>query len=66
MPRRWKRFTVQRRYRGVLYTIVVRNPRGRAKGVKSLLVDGARVAGNVVPPPADGRTAVRAEVVLGR
>ena len=65
IPGTWKGFTVQRRFRGVMFTVTVTNPRRKSKGVKTLLVDGRRVAGNVVPLPKDGRTAVRVEAVLG-
>ncbi len=65
IPATWKGFTVQRRFRGVTYTITVRNPRGESKGVKTLLVDGRRVAGDVVPLPTDGRTEVKVEATLG-
>jgi len=65
LPRKWKGFTVVRRFRGVTYTIVVRNPRGVSKGVKSLRVDGRRVPGNLIPAPAAGVTAVTVEATLG-
>jgi cellobiose phosphorylase len=65
VPRRWKGFTVRRKFRGVSYTIVVKNPRGRSKGVSSLLVDGRRIEGNLVPLGADGKAEVRVEVTLG-
>lgn len=66
IPRTWPGFTVQRRFRGVTYTITVTNPRGRSQGVRRLVVDGRKITGNVVPPPADGRTAVAVTAVLGR
>ncbi|HVU35066.1 MAG TPA: glycosyl transferase [Opitutaceae bacterium] len=65
IPKAWKGFTVQRTYRGVTYTIVVLNPKRKSKGVRSLVVDGVKVAGNVIPPPTDGRTTVRVEATLG-
>ncbi|PTY06211.1 glycosyl transferase [Opitutaceae bacterium EW11] len=65
VPKAWKGFTVTRKYRGVTYTIEVKNPKGKSKGVKSLVVDGVKVAGNVIPVPADGTTAVKVEVTLG-
>ncbi|HUL51815.1 MAG TPA: glycosyl hydrolase family 65 protein [Opitutaceae bacterium] len=65
IPKKWKGFTVRRRFRGVLYTVTVRNPKGVSKGVRSLLVDGRKIAGNLLPLPADGRTAVNVEVTLG-
>jgi cellobiose phosphorylase len=66
IPGTWKGFTVQRRFRGVMYTVTVTNPRHKSKGVKTLVVDGRRVPGNVVPIPCDGRTEVRVEATLGR
>jgi cellobiose phosphorylase len=65
IPKKWKKFTVSRKYRGITYTIEVKNPKGKSKGVKSLVVDGQKVAGNVLPLPTDGRTAVKVEVTLG-
>lgn len=65
IPKKWKGFTVSRKFRGVTYTIEVKNPKGKSKGVKSLVVDGRKVAGNVLPLPTDGRTAVKVEVTLG-
>jgi cellobiose phosphorylase len=65
IPKKWKGFTVKRRFRGVEYLIEVKNPQGISKGVKSLIVDGKQVAGNLLPPPGSGRTAVKVEVTLG-
>ncbi len=60
----WGSYSVTRRFRGVTYEISVSNPDGVSTGVRSLTVDGAPVAGNVVPL-ADGSGPVRVEVVLG-
>ena len=65
IPGKWRGFTVNRTFRGVAYTIEVRNPNRVSKGVASMVVDGQRVDGNVLAPPADGRKSVRVEVVLG-
>jgi len=65
VPKAWKGFSVTRKFRGVTYTIEVKNPKGRSKGVKSLVVDGVKVAGNTIPVPAAGTTAVKVEVTLG-
>ncbi len=65
VPKKWKGFTVRRKFRGVEYTIEVRNPRGVCKGVKSLVVDGRKVPGNLIPAPSDGCRAVKVEVTLG-
>jgi len=64
IPKKWKGFTVQRKFRGVTYTIEVKNPKAKSKGVKSLLVDGKKIVGNLIPLPAPGTTAVKIEVTL--
>jgi cellobiose phosphorylase len=53
IPANWKGFTASRRFRGNAYEIVVRNPKGKQCGVKSLVVDGKKILGNVLPvlPP---------------
>ena len=45
----WKEYTVRRRFRGSLYEITVRNPSGVCSGVKSLVVDGVALEGNMIP-----------------
>jgi cellobiose phosphorylase len=63
----WSLVTAQQYILGVqvTYTIKVRNPKGKTKGVKSVIVDGQKLSGNVVPLATDGRTAVNVEVTLG-
>ena len=63
IPKAWPGFSVTRQYRGATYAIEVVN-RGVCKGVKSLTVDGAPVACNVVPLAAPGST-VKVHVELG-
>ncbi len=65
IPKKWKGFSVSRKFRGVTYSIEVTNPKSKSKGVKSLKIDGQKIAGNVIPLPTDGRTAVKVEVTLG-
>lgn len=65
IPKKWKGFTVQRKFRGVTYTIEVKNPKAKSKGVKSLCVDGKRIPGNRIPIPTPGATAIKVEVTLG-
>jgi len=65
IPKKWKGFTVTRKFRGVTYTIEVKNPKAKSKGVRSLVVDGVKVPGNVIPLPTDGRTAVQVVATLG-
>jgi len=53
IPAKWKGFTATRHFRGNTYVIEVRNPKGKQRGVKKLLVNGKEIAGNVLPvrPP---------------
>jgi cellobiose phosphorylase len=64
IPKAWPGFTATRRFRGVEYRISVKNPAGVCKGVKSLVVDGKKVEGQVVPFEA-GKKVVQVEVTLG-
>ncbi len=64
IPRDWKGFSVTRRFRGATYRVSVKNPNGVCKGVKSLLVDGKRVEGDVIPTQPAG-SEVKVEIVLG-
>jgi len=49
IPKKWKGFAVKRLFRGVKYSIKVKNPYGKNKGVKFLMVDGRRIEGNIAP-----------------
>jgi len=64
IPSTWKEYTVQRKFRGAEFTIVVKNPDGKCRGVKSITVDGKKVEGNAVPLQKNGTKHV-VEVVLG-
>ena len=57
---------MRRKYRGVTYTIEVKNPHGKSQGVKSLVIDGVRIAGNLIPVPTAGITEVKVVATLGR
>jgi cellobiose phosphorylase len=63
IPPGWPGFQATRTYRGAVYEIDVRNPRGVSRGVAALTVDGERVEGNLVPLAEPGRT-VRVDVEL--
>jgi cellobiose phosphorylase len=65
IPAAWKGFSVVRQYRGGVYHVKVNNPNGLCCGVKSLVVDGRRVAGNLLPPPTAPGQAIQVEVTLG-
>jgi cellobiose phosphorylase len=49
IPHTWKGFRVQRKYRGKTYNIEVTNPHGVCRGVRRMTVNGAEVAGNLIP-----------------
>ncbi len=64
VPKDWVGFKTQRRFRGNQYEIEVRNPDGKSKGVRKLIVDGREVPGNLLPlPEGTGRT-IRVEALL--
>jgi len=64
IPREWGGFRVERRFRGAIYDIEIRDPDHVGRGLKSLTVNGTTIAGATIPPLA----AMRHEVVavLGR
>lgn len=49
IPSCWEKFSVSRLYRGARYNIKVDNPAGVCKGVKSIICDGVRISGKVLP-----------------
>ncbi len=63
VPASWPGFTATRVFRGVTYRIAVRRT-GPGNAV-SLRVDGQTVPGNLIPLPADDRTEVQVEAILG-
>ena len=64
IPKAWPGFRAQRRFRGVLYDIEIRNPGGMARGVGTLTVEGRTIRGNVVPP-IKGKRRIRVIATLG-
>ena len=53
IPRKWDGFTVKRRFRKTLYDIEVINPHPISKGVRSIVVDGQEIKGNILPQFSD-------------
>jgi cellobiose phosphorylase len=49
IPKKWEEFSVYRKFRGTSYNIVVKNPKKVSRGVKSILVDGKKIVGNLIP-----------------
>ena len=64
IPKSWPGFSAKRVFRGAEYRIRVNNPKSVSKGVSSLVVDGKKLEGNVVPAAAPGST-VEVVVTLG-
>ncbi len=60
----WKAFSMRRVFRGVVYEIYFRNPDGVEHGVRSLLLNGSALSGNLVPIQPHG-SENRVDVVLG-
>ncbi|MBP7692214.1 MAG: glycosyl transferase family 36, partial [Anaerolineales bacterium] len=64
IPAEWPGFTVTRKFRNAVYRIVVKNPARVSRGVRTVLVDGRPVAGQVLPVLGDGQTHA-VEIVMG-
>lgn len=64
IPAAWDGMTATRQFRGATYDIKVSNPDHINKGVKSVVVDGNAIEGNVLPAFGDGKTHT-VEVVMG-
>lgn len=64
IPRHWKYLRIRRPFRGAVYDIEIKNPKGKSKGVDSVLVDGVLQEGNLIKPRPAGKT-YRVEVVMG-
>lgn len=64
VPKGWKHYEIRRKFRDAEYDIVIDNPDGVSRGVKSLLLNGKPVDGNLVPHQATG-SVNKVEVTLG-
>ncbi|MBO6214370.1 MAG: hypothetical protein J6N76_02405, partial [Lachnospiraceae bacterium] len=49
IPEQFKEIKVSRNFRGTTYNITIKNPNNAKKGVKELIVDGAKVEGDIIP-----------------
>ena len=66
IPRAWRHFEIAFRYHSSRYDIVVENPRGVARGVLSVELDGTSLAGGSTHIPlADDGATHHVRVVLG-
>lgn len=64
IPKDWGKFEVTRKFRGATYHIAVKNPRHVSKGVSSVIVNGKKIIGNVIPAQRSSKT-VEVEAILG-
>jgi len=62
IPADWREFEVTRQWRGASYHIIVRNPKGVEKGVKSITLNGKPVQGGVPAQPAGSLNKVEVEM----
>jgi cyclic beta-1,2-glucan glucanotransferase len=65
IPGAWRGFEMAFRYRSARYDLVVENPRGVSRGVSSVEVDGAYLAGDLSIRLVDDRKAHHVRIVLG-
>lgn len=63
IPSHWKTFTAERVYRGTRYIIEVENSGGFQKGVKTIMVDGIKITGNILPLTMEA--VCRVKVIMG-
>jgi cellobiose phosphorylase len=56
IPMEWDGYTITREFRGCTYIIEIKNPDHKSKGIRSLMVDGVEVEGQVIPAHQDGGT----------
>jgi cellobiose phosphorylase len=63
IPSSWPSFNTERRYRDTHYSITIKNPSRVCSGVKSVVVDGRPIEGNLLPM-APGKH-LKVEVTLG-
>ncbi|MBN2088085.1 glycosyl transferase family 36 [candidate division KSB1 bacterium] len=49
IPSTWPKFRIERIFRGTRYIISVENPKQVEYGIESVLVDGQKIEGNIIP-----------------
>ena len=64
IPEAWDGYKLTRKFRGNTYNITFKNPDHVCKGVKSVVVDGVKLGGNILPVFDEG-TVHEVEVVMG-
>ena len=64
IPSSWKGYTVSRKFRGASYRIEITNPDQVCSGVKSILLNGESLSGNLIPLCEPG-SVNQVKVILG-
>ncbi|MDX9702950.1 MAG: hypothetical protein RBU23_07895 [Candidatus Auribacterota bacterium] len=64
IPKSWKECSIKRPFRGAVYEIDIKNPKGVNKGVKEVIVDGVKLDGTLLKPHGDGKVH-KVSVVMG-
>jgi cellobiose phosphorylase len=64
IPSNWKKYKITRRFRGDIYEITVKNPKGVCTGIKSIKVDGKKIKGDILPLFGD-KQVHKVDVVMG-
>ena len=65
IPAQWDGYRVTRKFRSAVYEINVKNPDHVSKGVKTMTIDGKRIAGNIIPAFQDGQSH-SVEILMGQ
>ncbi|MDP8266983.1 MAG: hypothetical protein P9M07_08625 [Candidatus Aceula meridiana] len=64
IPKKWKKYSIRRPFRGSIYNIEILNPKGKTSGVKKIIFDGREIKGNLLPVTGDKKTH-QVKVILG-
>lgn len=64
IPAEWPAYSVTRKFRSAWYRIDVKNPNHVSKGVKSLIVDGIPLEGQIIQDYNDGQSHI-IEIIMG-
>ena len=65
IPSKWKRCRIIRPFRGIIYDINIKNPKGVQRGIKELYVDGKLNDSALIKPGKKGER-YKIEVIMGR
>lgn len=64
IPKEWDKFCIKRYFRGGVYDIEITNPKHVSKGIDSILVDGNKIEGNILPI-AKNKTIHKVKIIMG-